>query len=472
MRSLLVLVLCSSTALAAPEKDPYAAWRGSIAKIVARSFEPGALAQLTELGDTFGSRVAGSPGYVKAAEWAAAQLRAAGAQNVHFEKFKLEHGWQRGTATAAIVGSPARPLHIASYGWSPSTAGTVRGEVVIATFDAIPAKLTGKIVVVRRKSLPPGVGSILARRKAMADIKAAGGIAMLVEAAAPNNVLAATTPFFGGKLSPLPGAAVGQEDTAMIGRLAERGPVTLELQITNTITGPIEVANVIGELPGKEASGEWLLLGAHLDSWDFATGSSDNGSGVIQVLQAARALAVAGPLRRTVRFALFGAEEPGGIGSMDYVVAHAAELDKCVAMLNADSGAEHVRGWRVQGRKDVEASLAPVAQWLLASLGGDLVDPAIDLASDTTAFASQGVPVLDLSVQETIYELVHHTQADTVDKINAHALASGVSVIAVTAYALGISPTRFAARLDRAAVESQLKPSGIDALLRAEGWWK
>jgi hypothetical protein len=95
MRSFVVLVLCSSIAAGAPEQDPYATWRAPIGKIVARSLEPGALAQLTELGDTFGSRLTGSPGYTKAAEWAAAQLRAAGAQNVHFEKFKLEHGWQR-----------------------------------------------------------------------------------------------------------------------------------------------------------------------------------------------------------------------------------------------------------------------------------------------------------------------------------------------------------------------------------------
>lgn len=469
MRSFVVLVLCSSIAAGAPEQDPYATWRAPIGKIVARSLEPGALAQLTELGDTFGSRLTGSPGYTKAAEWAAAQLRAAGAQNVHFEKFKLEHGWQRGTATAAVVGSPARPLHIASYGWSPSTAGTVRGEVVIASFDAIPPKLSGNIVVVRRKSIAAS-GALLARRKAMADVKAAGGIAMLVEGTAPNNVLAATSPFFGGKLCPIPGGALGQEDAAMLARLVERGPVMLELQITNTITGPTEVANVVGELPGKDS--EWLLLGAHLDSWDFATGSSDNGSGVVQVLQTARALAAAGPLRRTVRFALFGGEEEGSTGSMSYVTTHAAELDKCVAMLNTDSGAEHVRGWRVEGRKDVAAALAPVATWLLASLGGELVDPAIDLSSDMTAFASVGVPVLDLSVQETTYELLHHTQADTVDKLDAHALASGVAVIAVTAYAIASAPTRFAPRLDRAAVEVQLKPSGTDAILRAEGWWK
>lgn len=469
----MLLILATSTAAAAP--DPYATWRDPIGRIVAKSYDGNALAQLTELGDSFGPRLTGTPGYAKAADWSAAQFRAAGLQNVHFEKLTLEHGWQRGTARAAIVGPSGRPLHVASYGWAPSTAGTVRGPVVVvAKYDAIPPRLDGKIVVVLRKPADGATGWIEAH-KTLAAIQSAGALAILFEGGQPNNVLGTTSPITGGKLMPLPGAALGKEDTGAIVRLAERGPVTLELQIANTITGPVEVVNVVGELPGKEAKDEWLLVAAHLDSWDFATGSSDNGAGVVQVIQAARALAATGPLRRTVRFALWAGEEQFVIGSHAYAMAHSAELGKCVVVLNTDSGAGHVHGWRVQGRADVQAALAPIARSLLAPLGGELVDPVFDpfgLGSDFVSFLAEGVPALDLSVDETIYETLHHKPADTIDKVEAHALASGIAVIAVTAFAIASSPDRFAPRLDRRAVEAHFKPSGWDQVMRFEGWWK
>ncbi len=466
----LLLILATSTVAAGP--DPYAAWREPIGRIVARSYDGNALAQLAELGDSIGPRLTGSPAYAKAADWAAAQLRAAGAQNVHFEKLTFEHGWQRGTARAAIIGG--RTLSVASFGWSPSTAGTARGQVVVvSSFDAMPANLAGKIVLATRKAFA-GPDRWETETKSLAAMKRNGALAILLEGGLPNNVIGATSLARGGKLMPLPGAIVGKEDALALMRQAARGAVTLELQITNTITGPVEVANVIGELPGKQSRDEWLLVGAHLDSWDLATGTSDNGAGVIQVIQAARALAAAGPLRRTVRFALWAGEEQFIVGSHAYAIAHAAELAKCVAVLNTDSGAGHVRGWRVQGRADVQAALAPIATTLLAPLGGDLVDPAFDpvnQGSDHVSFLAEGVPALDLAVDETIYDIVHHKPADTIDKVEAHSLASGIAVIAVTAYAFANMPNRPGPRLDRRSVEMQFKPSGFDAFLRAEGWW-
>jgi carboxypeptidase Q len=470
MRCWLVLLAASSAAIAAP--DPYTAWRDPIAKVVGKSYDGNALAQLTELGDTFGPRVTGSQAHLKAADWAAAQFRAAGLQNVHFEKFRMEHGWQRGTARAAMITPLARPLHVESQGWAPSTPGTVRGQVVVIdSFDALPPQLAGKIAIVRRaaKSRP---GSWAAERKAMTAMAAARAHAVLLEGTMPNNVVGVGAPFTGGKLSPLPTGAIGNEDTAAIVRYLAKGPVTLELQITNTVTGPIDVPNVIGELPGKDRPDEWLLVGAHLDSWDLGTGSSDNGSGAVQVIQAARALAAVAPLRRTIRFALWGGEEQFLVGSHAYAAAHAAELGKCVVAINTDTGPGHVLGWHAAGRADVQAALAPIANHLLASLGGGTVDSEFDPSSDHVSFLVEGVPAIDLAVEQAVYNTIIHRSGDTIDKVDPHGLASGIAVIAVTAYAIAQSPNQFAPRLDRKATEAIVKAGDFDAVMRFEGWWK
>ena len=109
--------------------------------------------------------------------------------------------------------------------------------------------------------------------------------------------------------------------------------------------------NVIAEIPGRERPGEWIIIGAHLDSWDYGTGAQDNGSGCAQVLEAARAIASMGAPRRSIRFALWGGEEEGLLGSAAYVRAHKSELEKCVAALNTDNGAGIRKAGRSKGER-------------------------------------------------------------------------------------------------------------------------
>jgi Zn-dependent M28 family amino/carboxypeptidase len=255
-------------------------------------------------------------------------------------------------------------------------------------------------------------------------------------------------------------------------RLLDKGPVTIELQLTNTVTGPTEFVNVIGELPGKDKPAEWVLVGAHLDSWDFATGAADNGAGSVQVIQAARALATVAPLRRTIRFALWGGEEQFMIGSRAYALAHAKELDNCIAALNSDGAAGHVLGWWADGRPDVQRALAPIAKQLLTSLGGAKVETTFEPGSDQVSFLAEGVPSMNLAFDEAILREVIHRPSDTVERIDPHVLASGVAVIAVTAFAIADSTERLAPRQDRKTVEAVFKSHGYDAVMRAEGWWK
>jgi len=136
-------------------------------------------------------------------------------------------------------------------------------------------------------------------------------------------VLNATDPDWGASLLDLPGAQIGMEDWQLIRRSLEKGLVTLEFELQNTISGPEPVNNVIAEIKGREKPDEWILVGAHLDSRDYGTGAQDNGAGSASVLEVARAIASLGKApRRSIRFALWGGEEEGLLGSYGYTQAH------------------------------------------------------------------------------------------------------------------------------------------------------
>src|SRR5262249_10631560 len=155
-----------------------------------------------------------------------------------------------------------------------------------------------------------------------------------------------------------------------------------------------------------------------LDSWDFAAGAQDNGTGCAMALESARAIAALNqPPRRSIRFALWGGEEQGLLGSSAYVESHAEDIAKCIAALNSDDGAGRPRGWISPGRKDVSRGMKDISKSLLATLGGDQLTQDMTYAfdSDHGPYILQGVPALDLWVEDARYEEVHHKATDTID---------------------------------------------------------
>lgn len=299
---------------------------------------------------------------------------------------------------------------------------------------------------------------------------AAGAAAALVYTKTPNQVLRTSDFVAAGRALALPFGSLGREDALLIRRRLAQGPVSMELHLDTELSGPITVTSVVAEIRGREQPDEQVLLGAHLDSWDFATGAQDNGSGVAQVLEAARTISALGtPPRRTLRFALWAAEEQGSNGSTAYVRAHAAEMKQVVAYLNTDSGAGRPLGWLVDGRTDVGPALAPLAP-LVRTLGGTTISEDLGFDTDTGAFFVAGVPALDLSVADDDYDTVlHHKPADTLDKVDAHDLAAGAALLAVTAYALAETGARPLGRLTAAEVRSILAHGGaLEYVQRSE----
>ena len=437
---------------------------------------------LRELSDGFGGRLSGSPAHNRAAEWAAEKFRSYGIKNVRLEPFTMPNGWQRGTARGELLAPMARQLHVESLGWAPSTpSGGVKGEVVIVddiSADSIKAKadkLKGKIVILdTEKIFADGWVKVLAAVMAAPQhLKDAGAVAMVFPDSTKNNVINATSLDWGGHLSVLPGAEFGMEDSALIRRLLEKGPVTVQFELTNTTSGPMQVNDVVAEIRGRELPGEWIIIGAHLDSWDFGTGAEDNGTGSASVLEVARAIAALGKApRRSIRFALWGGEEQGLLGSYAYVQAHLNEIGKCVAVLNTDNGPGHPKGWKVEGRKDLKEAMQPISDSLLKDIGGGGLSMEVTYDTDHGPFMLQGVPSLDLWVDMKPYFELHHKSSDTYDKVDPVDFKAGSAIVASTAWVISENPKPIAAHIDHAAVAEIIKKDGLDVLLKEVGQWK
>ncbi len=193
---------------------------------------------LGELADGIGGRLTGSPAYVRSTEWAAAKFRSYGIENVRLEPFTMDAGWQRGTAIGEMLSPLSRPLHVASLGWAPSTpAGGVEGAVVLVedvSADALQSRadeLQGKIVLLdTTKIYEEGYAKALPKlQAAWPAFEKAGVLAVMQTDRPTNNVINAHAALWGSKIVPLPGVELGMEDSKLIQRELERGPVTVHL---------------------------------------------------------------------------------------------------------------------------------------------------------------------------------------------------------------------------------------------------
>jgi carboxypeptidase Q len=287
-----------------------------------------------------------------------------------------------------------------------------------------------------------GFGEMMRFRREMAEFLRKEGVAvMLTDAAKPHGLLDMTGAWASrdraGAPDPLPTLFVIHEHYALLHRLATRpapAQTRLELEITNTfIPGPLAVYNTVGEIRGSDKPDEFVVVGAHLDSWDLGQGTTDNGTGTCVVLETARLLAKS-PVRpkRTIRFVLFTGEEQGLHGSKAYVSQHKDELPKTSAAIVHDTGTGKITGLALQGREVIK----PIMEGELASLK-DLGVTDISLrsmgGSDHMSFDGAGVPGFMFRQDPAEYRLTHHSQSDTLDKAKEPELIQGAQVMAVLA---------------------------------------
>jgi carboxypeptidase Q len=276
----------------------------------------------------------------------------------------------------------------------------------------------------------------------------------------------------GGVLEKLPQAIVARDDADKLARLLSSGkPVRVHFQMPNKVSGPVEVKNVIGEIRGWDKPDDFVILAAHIDSWDLGQGALDNGCDVAMVIDAARVIRSSGSLpRRSIRFILFNGEEQGFLGSRAYVEAHRAELNHAVAAIVFDSGAGTISGYSVEGRKDmlpaVREALAPLKQLGVNSF---TTDAAVE--TDNFDFLLEGIPTLLPDQDFSNYLLNYHASSDTFDKVNLANLRKQSAIAALTAYALADTPRRIAPRQSRSQVERLLHESDLEQQMKLEGFW-
>lgn len=438
-----------AVALAAAPAAPPSIAQAVVAEAHAMAYARG----LTALGP----RLTGSAAYQRAAEWTAAQLRDAGVTHVGFEPFTIPDAWERDSASARIVAPEPLTLRAAALGWTPSTRGPIEAELVtlndatVETIAAAPALVAGRVVLLRAREAAGGPLAVWNRRREIDRALArAGAVAILSPDADRDDALVARDRTPGAAIGALPAAQIARGDAEKIRALIDRGPVRIAIELRNRVTaGPVAVNNVVAEIRGRERADEWVIVGAHLDSWDVSPAAQDNATGVAMVLEAARVIArQPRPALRSIRFVLWGGEEQGQLGSNAYAAAHAGDFDRWIAYLNTDAGSGTLIGWTAPGRRDVVEAARRLLHPLLAPAVPVAFDASMQYAfqSDGAAFIHAGVPTLDLNADDGPYEEIHHKSTDTIERVDEHNLVAGAATVASSAYAIADAPTRLAPR--------------------------
>lgn len=437
---------------------------------------------LRVLCDEIGGRLPGTPAMKRAVDWGVEAFRHAGVKRVHTESFSIPNSWAEGASRAEVVSPVSFGVPVAAGGWSAATPnGGVEAEVLAAgrgdegEISRLGGAAKGKILLIRSDTLQSFHDMAVEQRRATIAIREAekaGAAAILLMSTRPKGLLYRHTNAIDGKLDKLPIAVAAREDAQRVLRLIEAGhKVRMRLALPNKIGGPVEVHNVVAEIPGREHPDEVVIIGAHLDSWDLGTGCLDNGCNVALVVDVARAIQATNPHpRRTVRFILFAAEEEGLLGSRAYVRQHRAELDKVVAVLVHDIGVGKISGYSLGGRREIENAVVDSVQ-PVASRGVTTHTTDAFFGTDHFDFLLEGVPTLVANQDTSEYVPNYHAQSDTFDKVDLAELRNEAGIAAVTVYNLADRPERPGKRLDRAEMEKLLRDTRLDDQLKFLGLW-
>jgi carboxypeptidase Q len=395
-----------------------------------------------------GARPAGSAQDKKAVQWALARAQALGLAAVRAEPVVLKT-WKRGLAQARITAPHEHPLVMMALGNSIGAGSNgIEAEVAYyADFAALKAdtsdRALGRIVFIDQKTERSRDGrgygqAVLARIAGAVEAARRDAVAVAIRSIGTANDRFAHTGAmrYDPQVRQIPAFAVSAPDATLIARLATQGPLRLQvfLQTQTDVQG--ESANVIAEVPGGDLADQIVLLSAHLDSWDVGQGAQDDAVGVGIVLAAAHHIQALGlKPRRTIRVALFANEENGFDGANAYAERYANTVHQLVS--ESDFGAGRV--WRLRTR--VRPAALPSVEALATALAPlDIERPATG-ANEGSPGPDAGVlmrrhkwPAIELTQDGTNYFDIHHTDNDTIDKIDPATLPQNVAAWAITAW--------------------------------------
>jgi len=428
--------------------DPY---RANAQKLIAAATaDQFAWDRLAEITDTFGQRLSGSENLNRAIAWAQEAMKKDGLENVHAERVMVPR-WVRGSESLEIVNPPQHNVPLLGLGGSVATppAGIEADVLVVSSGDELTkraAEAKGKIVLF---NVPfTNYGETVQYRSGGASMAAkVGAVAALVRAVGPTGLRTTHT---GGMnytdgVAKIPTAAIPAEDANRIQRLVARGiNVRLRLKIEAKFEADVESFNVVGEIKGSEKPDEIVVVGGHFDSWDPGMGASDDAVGCVVTWEAARLMKKLNIRpKRTVRVVLFTNEENGTRGGNGYRDAHSSEAAKHVLAVEADSGVFAPARLGFSGsdvaRKtisDIMTLLTPLGmQQLQGGGGGADIGPIAQLGK---------VPMLAYEGDSTKYFTIHHTPADTVERIDPKEVSNAAAALSAVIYVVADMPQALA----------------------------
>lgn len=403
--------------------------------------------RLVQLCDTFGPRFSGTTNLEAALDWMANELGRDGFENVRSEPVLVPR-WVRGEESLDLIEPRPQKLRVLALGGSVGTPaeGIVAEVLVVRDFDDLRTRAgeaRGKIVLYNFPFVAYGAGLSYRSRGAIEAAKA-GAVASLVRSLTPFSM---QTPHTGTmrydeRVPRIPHAAITVEDAAYIARCSERGQRLVAKLALGAQTLPDATSrNIIAEFEGREKPEEIVVIGGHTDSWDVSPGAIDDAGGCVATWEALRLLRELGLRpRRTIRLVLWVNEENGLRGARTYATNHVNQLPMHVLAIESDLGVFRPVGFAFEGSGAALDALQRVAG-LLNSLGAGRIEKG-EPSADTWPLAQSGVPVMELLTEREKYFWFHHTQADTVDKVNPDEFNQCVAALAVMVYAVGEMPDK------------------------------
>lgn len=404
--------------------------------------------RLARLVDGFGHRMSGSESLERAIDWILDEMRRDGFENVHKEPVTIPR-WVRGEESAELV-SP-RPMKLSMLGLGRSVGTPVGGitapVLVVRSFAELRARAAdarGRIVLFNvpfDSTIHPftAYGRTVVYRGAGPDsAHAVGAVAALVRTVAPYSL---RSPHTGGtaasdtvhKASRIPAAALSIEDAEMLQRMQDRGErIVLRLTMGARYMGEVRSHNVVAEIRGSEKPDEIIVMGGHIDSWDVGQGAMDDGGGCMAAWEALRLIKQLGVRpKRTIRVVLWTAEEIGLMGAVAYRDQHRGEVGNHVLAMESDNGVFRPRALNIgAGPGGLEMGRAIAS--LLRGVGVDSAQAGGPQA-DISPLYALGVPVATIDVDPWRYFWHHHSDSDTIDKLNPVDLSRNAAIFAVVA---------------------------------------
>ncbi len=372
--------------------------------------------RLAVLTDTIGHRLSGTPALDRAIQWAVAEMTRDGLENVHTERVMVPK-WVRGSESAEIVEPVRHQMVMLGLGDSvgtPAAGDGLQAEVVVVRsfedLDANAPAVRGRIVVFNAAFTNYGE---TVRFRSTGPSRAArhGAVAVLVRSVGPSGL---RTPHTGAlqyaaDALKIPAAAITTEDADRLQRMSERGTrVVVRLKMEAHFEADAASANVIGVV-----------------TWE-----------ALRIMKKLNLRP-----RRTVRVVLWTNEENGGRGGLAYRDQHRAELAKHVLMLESDGGVFRPLGFGFSGSDTARETVRAIAT-LLTGIAADQVNPGGGGADIGPSMQEAHVPGMSLDVEGSKYFLIHHTPADTIDKIDPVEMARCAAAVAVMAYVVADMPQR------------------------------